>query len=997
MGLWGLGLAAEGRVPELDCRLLLDALPDAVLAVGGDGRIIYANRAVADLLQWDLGTLLGLPIGRVLRDRPRRDQPVESTAAAAMPGSVGVGRVELLQAVRGDGAVTHVEVKVARIDPADPGGDGTLIATIRAPGGRGGRELERERSLTRLLRATTKGSARLAETPVTDDLADEIARAFVADFEATRASVWLAEPSDRGLGVSLVRRGIAGENPGEIPDFDTIDPATDGSAVGGAARSRRPAVRASDLGFVAAFPMLSVGELRGVLEVEMVGVPDSEVIDAAATSAALAASGLNDARVLLLEQEARTEAEAQSNRLRSILDAISVGVILAEGTDGRISLDNRSARQILGDVVQADSLRGFLESFPMEELDGRRTAEADRPFWRTFHRGERTQRTLKYRRPDGRPVILDIQTAPFPGPQGGAISTFADVTDRHRLESELAERAGQLRALLDHLPVGVAYFDPSGICRASNGLARKVLGWSGLEIVGTSAEALLAGEPELRDALMRAVRGPESHGSENVPWAGDNSRFLDWRFEPLPTPDPAQPRGAMALIVDVTERAEAEFALQRTARSAQQASARKTQFLSAVSHDLRTPVNALSLQVELLTRMLELREDPDPVLAQLADEIGQVAANLVELINDLLDLTRFDSGAVDYKPVEFPIDEMLRQTFAPMEATADEKALVFHWRAEPGRGRLRGDRVQLARVLTNLVGNALKFTERGRVDVLIRAADGGGLSLSVRDTGVGIPKEGLEQVFDEFAQLRNPERDRTKGTGLGLAICRRLLDQVGGWITVESELGVGSVFSAHYPPGRMDLVAEPEPGSRIDHDPEPSDHPTAPRAQPPDADAPPTSPVGSILVVEDDSNSRRTLSRLLAHAGHSVSEAPGRPIRAGPTGGGRPKALPGAPGPDDARNRRPRGPQGDPGATGLVRPEGRAPDRRHPLGPERRAGRPERRRVPHQADRPRPPPGTRRPPDPRPRRGLKRCLSTSSGAGNGDRFRSLRGAYPHFQ
>src|SRR5262249_32746745 len=155
-------------------------------------------------------------------------------------------------------------------------------------------------------------------------------------------------------------------------------------------------------------------------------------------------------------------------------------------------------------------------------------------------------------------------------------------------------------------------------------------------------------------------------------------------------------------------------------------------------------------------------------------------ANLIELINDLLDLTRFDSGHVEHHPSIFSLDDWLTATLAPLEVMARSKGLEFAWSVDrPGR-YLNADRVKLGRILVNLAGNAVKFTESGSVEVSARATPDDWLALSVHDTGHGIPDDQRDRIFDEFAQLRNPERDRTKGTGLGLAICRRLVEGVGG-------------------------------------------------------------------------------------------------------------------------------------------------------------------------------------------------------------------------
>jgi CheY-like chemotaxis protein len=158
----------------------------------------------------------------------------------------------------------------------------------------------------------------------------------------------------------------------------------------------------------------------------------------------------------------------------------------------------------------------------------------------------------------------------------------------------------------------------------------------------------------------------------------------------------------------------------------------------------------------------------------------------------------------------------------------------------------------MGRVLTNLVGNATKFTERGRVQISAAQSQNGGLVVAVKDTGPGVPVDQVDRIFDEFAQLQNPERDRDKGSGLGLAICRRLVQAVGGSLSVESSPGAGSTFSAWYPPDHLPANAPliTDKGSPV-------------QAPQPPLDAP-------ILLVEDDPQSRRALAELLCRAGFRV-------------------------------------------------------------------------------------------------------------------------------
>jgi PAS domain S-box-containing protein len=832
---------------------MLETMADAIVACDPQGRVAYANAAVEALLGWPAAELIGRPLDAIVPPRLRDAHPRGYARYLSDEEPRAVGRPIRMPALRRDGTEVDVELTVSHL--RDGSGGALLVGTIH--GLSDGAALERKQTLTRYLQATARASARLAGRLDLTDILPTAVRTLVEDFDVARAALWLAEPEPPEPPRRLALGAEAGAaRPDGAPRSLDLG---DGQAAAEAFGSGRPVAR--DAGgapgaTLAAFPLLASGARLGALVLETPRPLDPEVLDAVAAFAAIVAAAINNVGILRREQAARLEAEDQKRKLQTILDTIPVGVLLAEGPDGRLTVANPSARAILGTDVASLPLADFLDEFHASRLDGAPYEAEARPLRVALHERRPVRETLRVRRPDGRDVVLDLNCVPFPGPAGGAVSTFADVTERLRLEAELAERAAQFKALLDHLPVGVAYFDRGGVCRASNGPARRILGRSRREISGRSADELFAARPELRDALLRCIRDRTPHTADGVPWMEETSRYLDWRFEPLPGPEPDGSRGALALIVDVTDQALARFALQRTAEAAESASRRKTQFLSAVSHDLRTPVNALSLQAELLARLIELRGEPEEELTQLSVDIRKVAANLIELINDLLDLARFDSGVVDFQPTDFSLDAFLEQTLAPLEATAAAKGLDFTWRVDRAGRVVRGDRVKLGRVLVNLVSNAVKFTEVGLVDVTARAAPDGGLVLAVRDTGPGIPEDQLERVFDEFAQLRNPERDRTKGTGLGLAICRRLVEGVGGRLTVESRVGVGSTFTARYP---------------VDHMAADVNAPLARPAPRPGERATLSAP---ILLVEDDPDSRDTLARLLRHAGYAVQTAP---------------------------------------------------------------------------------------------------------------------------
>ena len=305
--------------------------------------------------------------------------------------------------------------------------------------------------------------------------------------------------------------------------------------------------------------------------------------------------------------------------------------------------------------------------------------------------------------------------------------------------------------------------------------------------------------------------------------------------------------------------ASANLALEERREESAEEARRKTRFLSAISHDIRTPVNALVLSCQLL-RSIGQSSPSESIDVRDIDELTGAllsnASSLVELVNDLLDIARHDQGKLEFAESDFPLGEFLTATVEGMRPLAEQKNLSLFLDLATPQAVLRTDRVKLARIVQNLVANAIKFTESGHVRVAARASTEDGLRLEVEDTGIGIPEAMREGIFDEFAQLRNPERDRTKGTGLGLAICRRLVVAMGGKIEVGARPSqVGSVFEVTLPRDRVAVDSEltVEAGKSLFRS----------EAQ----------YQGEILIVEDHEPSRVLLQRLLKQAGLTVRTA----------------------------------------------------------------------------------------------------------------------------
>ena len=293
---------------------------------------------------------------------------------------------------------------------------------------------------------------------------------------------------------------------------------------------------------------------------------------------------------------------------------------------------------------------------------------------------------------------------------------------------------------------------------------------------------------------------------------------------------------------------------------AEQASLAKSRFLASASHDLRQPVHALGMFVGALRgHRLEARS------IALIDQVDASVAALDGLFTSLLDISRLDAGAVRGEPGDIAVQPLLDRVCRDLAAEAQGKGVALI--QVPTALAIRSDPVLLERVMRNLVGNAVRYTETGSVLVGARRR-GAGVSLEVWDTGCGIPEAQTEAVFEEFFQVANPDRDRTKGLGLGLPIVRRLTDILGHPLAMHSVVGKGSVFRVLAP--RADAAEALEAA----------------------AEQVLTPATGLVLAIDDEQAIRAAMRELLTGWGHQVIAVSGgaHALRA-VAGGARPDLI----------------------------------------------------------------------------------------------------------
>jgi signal transduction histidine kinase len=541
--------------------------------------------------------------------------------------------------------------------------------------------------------------------------------------------------------------------------------------------------------------------------------------------------------------EERTESspaapDPEHTLLRQLVDAVT-DPILFTSAEGQLLMANARARQLL--VAHEGASEGH-----------RRAVELNQRLFHTALVSAATGGASPVRRRDlslvdpveGTDLLFELIATPArePGSPPGQVCVLRNVTDLGRATRALGESYRRLRAseqearserlrldlILDSVEDPIIVTDPSG----------------GMVLMNTPAERLFSATTDSGEATLRRARTNDAHLSSFLShllgqggarrFRGELQLVIPATGAPLPMEavasqvlsDQGEPTSIVTVLHDRTEAREkarlleqiksasneleakvhsatAELAeqnekLRRQALELEQASAAKSQFLANMSHEFRTPLNAILGYTSMLLQ--GVNGEMTPQQRRNLQRIDSNGRHLLQVINEILDITRIEAGRMPLNLSDFMLPELIQEVMAEMDPIIARTKLAVSASLAPDLPELHSDRQKVKQVVLNLLSNALKFTHEGSVQIsAVYEFATSTVAISVKDTGIGIAPENLEKIFEDFQQVDSSPTRVYGGTGLGLSICRRLASMIGGRVTVQSALGQGSTFTLHLP------------------------------------------------------------------------------------------------------------------------------------------------------------------------------------------------------
>ncbi|WP_207539785.1 PAS-domain containing protein [Sabulicella rubraurantiaca] len=748
---------AKQRAARMEATL--NATRHSITLYGPDYRLVSANGIAGSLvLNGDPRLLIGLTFEEVMRIQLGREypgQPEEVERELAGILAIDRSKPQRYQRRRPDGSVLDVTS-----DPTHDGGFAVAVADVTALV-RAEEEAKRRSELLqamvnnsrqgvllyskdRQLVAANRLAGELLNLPGIENRAGTAGSQVMTELarvgyfgEPGTADAQVVEAQLHGLDRSVPHRFTRAVADGRVLDISS-DPTPDGGIV------------------------ISASDVTPLVRAEEKAQRRAQTLSAMLSN--------SQQGVMLYDQDKRL---LQANRLAAELFSLP-------GLEGRIGA---TMEELVLEQARAGQFGppGSLES--EEQIVA--VLSADR---------SRSQRSTR-RTADGR--VMAIASDPLP--DGGFVVSVSEITALVRAEEEAQRRADLLAAMLGNIRHGIAMFDRNSLIVASNSILH--------EMLHISAEAVAPGRTldDMVNALLEAGEygtGPEAEARvEEIKRRDRSTSYRHTRQRADGTvvevvSDPTPDGGWVVTYTDVSEDRRIRAELERAREAAEAANLAKSRFLATMSHELRTPLNAVIGFSEVLAAGADARLVPE-----YAGAIQEAGRHLLTLIDDILDITRAEEGRLPVAKERVELGPLLRSACRMMSGQAEAAQLSLEVMDAPENlPALTADARRLRQVLLNLMSNAVKFTPAGGAVTLSAARDEGGLVIDLRDTGIGIADSDMGRLFQPFAQVESSAARRYAGSGLGLYLCRVLVEAQGGTLTLESELGKGTLARLRFPP-----------------------------------------------------------------------------------------------------------------------------------------------------------------------------------------------------
>ncbi|MDR3411107.1 MAG: PAS domain S-box protein [Formivibrio sp.] len=488
-----------------------------------------------------------------------------------------------------------------------------------------------------------------------------------------------------------------------------------------------------------------------------------------------------------------TELHEAEKRWRLLLDNSPVPMLVTDGRNSHVTFVNRQFREQIGyspeEIQDMDhwwplaypdpDYREIIKARWVERVDyALETGQSPEPDEARIHCKSGEERSFEVHHS----AMANVR-----------LSMFVDLSERRLAEQQIAELGELSQQVIEKTTSGIVVTSENGEIVLANKSAEHIMGSGDRSLIGfnliNSAHSEKSGITVLANEVLQS--GIPKHFEGPLTALFGRSAWMSIDFIRI------RMRGENLLLVvasDLSDFKAAEEILREAKRAAENANRSKSEFIANMSHEIRTPMNAVIGLAQLaLSTDLNLKQ------RDYLQKIHLSSRSLLGILNDILDYSKIEAGRLEIESVEFNLDEVLQNITNLFIFSAEEKGIEMVYAIDPGLPlTLKGDPLRIGQVLSNLVGNAIKFTEHGEITITVRAASQGEsvelLECSVRDTGIGMTAEQLRHLFEPFSQGDGSITRRYGGSGLGLAISQRLVHMMGGEITVESEAGVGSTF-----------------------------------------------------------------------------------------------------------------------------------------------------------------------------------------------------------